>query len=189
MTAFNPVPGMQSSPRNGRTVGWLDCVLLCLLACSFLSLVIGVTAPILQVQKRVVFSVIGLRFPVLDVKNEVTIVGAIHDLCISNGLVLGIIILTASIILPGTKMIAVGIVWSQWRCRGWRSDKALRALSIASKWSLTEPVVLGITVVACKLSDDLKVTLTYGSAFFLISIFGSILATEVVKRTVIHSRN
>ena len=167
----------------------LDAVLLCLLVGSFFSLILGITVPILQVEKRVTLSVMGMRFPVLDVKNEVTIVGTVHDLCISNGIALGVTILTASILLPAMKMIAVGIVWTQWRCRRWRNDKTLRALGIASKWSLTEPVVLGITVVACKLSDDLKVTLAYGSAFFLSSIFGSILATEVVKRIVRHTRN
>ena len=180
---------MQLLSHKRKTLGWLDVALICLLLGSFLSLLIGVTAPILQVQKRVVFSLIGMHIPVLDVKKDVSILGTVHDLFFSDGLVLGLTILIASFILPGMKMIAVGLVWAQWRLQGFQSGKALHALGIATKWSLTEPVVLGITVVACKLSADLKVTLAHGSVFFIFSIFGSILAAEVVKRTITHTPN
>jgi uncharacterized paraquat-inducible protein A len=162
----------------------LDALILGLLGAALLCLEWGVTTPILQLQKCVTFRLLGLTIPILNATNQVTILGAVSDLLGSESIVLGATILLASVILPLAKTLTVGAVWIAWRFGFPGSGLLLRILGLASKWSLTEPFALGVTIVACKLGADLRVTLGPGAAFFLLSIFGSIVATEIVRRIV-----
>ena len=81
----------------------------------------------------------------------------------------------------------IAAVWINSRRRRRTSDHLMRLLCTASKYRLTEPFAIGLTIVALKLGSELEVTIGPGCAYFLTSIFASIGASEVVRRFIIPS--
>ena len=168
--------------QSRRLTRFVDAMLLVLIAGSLFCLAVGVSIPILELQKKIDFTLLGISVPIVNVRNEVTILGAISELLQSHSLVLGAVILLASILLPLGKNLVIATVWIRWRRGHLLSGRLPRMMTAASRFSLTEPFAIGVTIVAMKLGPELQVKLGPGCAYFLTSVFASIAATEIVRR-------
>ena len=129
-----------------------------LLLCSLVALVIGVTAPLLTLQK--------LYF----IENTISLISTIQALYRDQEWMLFSIILIFSLCVPVIKIISLVLITNVEYNPGSLLDKSLSLIETLGKWSMLDVFVVALLLVSVKLGALAKVEVHYGLYVFAFSV-------------------
>lgn len=129
-----------------------------LLLCSLVALVIGVTAPLLTLQK--------LYF----IENTISLISTIKSLYNDREWLLFIIILVFSLVIPVIKITSLLLITNLDYNPGSALDKTLSLIETLGKWSMLDVFVVALLLVSVKLGALAKVEVHYGLYVFAASV-------------------
>jgi paraquat-inducible protein A len=143
-----------------------------LIAASSLLLAVGLSLPLMTVEKSVLWR---------HWENTYSVVTGIVNLAHEGDWLLSFIIFFFSIVFPVAKLTALWVIWAI------RLDEDSRAsllhwLALLGKWSMLDVFVVAIMVVAAKLRTLTTVTPQVGVYVFGLSIIVSMLTTQYVEQ-------
>ncbi|PID46311.1 MAG: paraquat-inducible membrane protein A [Proteobacteria bacterium] len=129
-----------------------------LLICSLIALVIGVTAPLLTLQK--------LYF----IENTISLISTIQTLYTENEWLLFTVIALFSLCIPVIKIISLLLIVNIGYQPGSFLDKALSLIETLGKWSMLDVFIVALLLVSVKLGALAKVQVHYGLYVFAFSV-------------------
>ena len=129
-----------------------------LLLCSLVALVIGVTAPLLTLQK--------LYF----IENTISLISTIQVLYRDHEWMLFTIITLFSLCVPVIKIISLLLITNVEYKTGSALDKSLSLIETLGKWSMLDVFVVALLLVSVKLGALAKVEVHYGLYVFAASV-------------------
>jgi len=129
-----------------------------LLLCSLVALVIGVTAPLLTLQK--------LYF----IENTISLISTIKSLYNDKEWLLFVIILLFSLVIPVIKITSLLLITNLDYNPGSPLDKTLSLIETLGKWSMLDVFVVALLLVSVKLGALAKVEVHYGLYVFAASV-------------------
>ena len=129
-----------------------------LLLCSLVALVIGVTAPLLTLQK--------LYF----IENTISLISTIQALYRDQEWMLFSVILIFSLCVPVIKIISLLLITNVEYSPGSLLDKSLSLIETLGKWSMLDVFVVALLLVSVKLGALAKVEVHYGLYVFAFSV-------------------
>jgi len=128
-----------------------------LLLCSLIALVIGVTAPLLTLQK--------LYF----IENTISLISTIQTLYTDKEWGLFIIIAVFSLCIPVIKIVSLLLITNVDYQRHSFLDKLLSLIETLGKWSMLDVFVVALLLVSLKLGALANVKVHYGLYIFAFS--------------------
>jgi paraquat-inducible protein A len=134
------------------------------------SLVLGLTLPIVSIQKLILF------------RDEYSILGAIGDLFASGEVFLGLVVLAFSVVFPVAKLVVTDFIWRGCPLEDQGIKRALKLLAWVSRWSMLDVLVVGLLVFSAKASGMANATSQPGLYFFAAAVGGSAAASALLKR-------
>jgi len=129
-----------------------------LLVCGLVTLFIGVTAPLLTLQK--------LYF----IENTISLVSTIKTLYIEQEWLLFFVISIFSLCIPAIKLISLLLITNLAYRKGSILDKTLSLVETLGKWSMLDVFVVALLLVSLKLGALAKVEVHYGLYMFTASV-------------------
>ncbi len=129
-----------------------------LLLIALASLVIGLTAPLLTLEKMYFF------------ENTVSLLSTIQELFEQGEWFLFIIIGIFSLCVPLLKITSLLLILNLNYAKGSFLDKALHIIEIIGKWSMLDVFVVALLLVSVKLGALAKVEVHYGLYAFALSV-------------------
>ncbi|PWQ99094.1 paraquat-inducible protein A [Leucothrix pacifica] len=129
-----------------------------LLLCSLVALVIGVTAPLLTLQK--------LYF----IENSISLISTIQVLYRDQEWLLFSIISVFSLCVPVIKIVSLLLITNVEYRPGSLLDKSLSLIETLGKWSMLDVFVVALLLVSVKLGALAKVEVHYGLYVFAFSV-------------------
>ncbi|PWQ99001.1 paraquat-inducible protein A [Leucothrix arctica] len=129
-----------------------------LLLCSLVALVIGVTAPLITLQK--------LYF----IENTISLISTIQTLYIDKEWLLFFVIAIFSLCIPVIKIISLLLITNVEYKTGSFLDKSLSLIETLGKWSMLDVFVVALLLVSVKLGALAKVEVHYGLYIFTASV-------------------
>ena len=129
-----------------------------LLLCSLVTLVIGVTAPLLTLQK--------LYF----IENTISLMSTIRALHQGSEWLLFFVIAIFSLCIPAIKIVSLLLITNVEYQPGSFLDKSLSLIETLGKWSMLDVFVVALLLVSVKLGALAKVEIHYGLYMFTISV-------------------
>ena len=129
-----------------------------LLLCSLIALVIGVTAPLLTLQK--------LYF----IENTISLISTIQVLYADQEWLLFSVITVFSLFVPIIKIVSLLLITNIDYQPGSLLDKSLSLIETFGKWSMLDVFVVALLLVSVKLGALAKVEVHYGLYAFALSV-------------------
>lgn len=129
-----------------------------LLICSLIALVIGVTAPLLTLQK--------LYF----IENTISLISTIQALYNDQEWLLFTVIAVFSLCVPIIKIVSLLLITNVEYQPGSFLDKSLSLIETLGKWSMLDVFVVALLLVSVKLGALAKVEVHYGLYVFAFSV-------------------
>ena len=129
-----------------------------LLVCSLVTLVIGVTAPLITLQK--------LYF----IENTISLISTIKTLYMDKEWLLFFVIAIFSLCIPAIKIVSLLLITNVEYKQGSFLDKSLSLIETLGKWSMLDVFVVALLLVSVKLGALAKVEIHYGLYMFTISV-------------------
>lgn len=142
---------IKNHPKQGILI---NLSLMLALAC----LVVGVTAPLLTLEKMYFF------------ENTVSLVSTIKGLFIQKEWFLFIVIAVFSLVVPVIKIAGLVLILNLEYAKGSFWDKTLHVIEIIGKWSMLDVFVVALLLVSVKLGVLAKVEVHYGLYAFAASV-------------------
>lgn len=142
---------IQKHPKQGIIINLL---LMLSLAC----LVIGVSAPLLTLEKMYFF------------ENTVTLISTIKGLFIQKEWFLFIVIAVFSLCVPVIKIAGLVLILNLEYAKNSFLDKTLHIIELIGKWSMLDVFVVALLLVSVKLGVLAKVDVHYGLYAFATSV-------------------
>ncbi len=140
-----------------------------LLVVSSALLLLGLSLPILNVEKMVLW------------KNSYSVFTGIVGLWEQHEYLLAAVLFFFSFVFPVAKLTVLAVVWYV-RLPEARRATALRWLGLLGKWSMLDVFVVAILIVAVKLGPLAQVQPKPGIYFFCAGILGSMVTTMLVEQ-------
>lgn len=141
-----------------------------LITIAAFSFALGITLPLLELARL---------FFLTDRPSLLTIV---TQLFAAGDFALGFLIGTVSLILPGIKLLALSAMISAKNLNAKWGHRASMALSVISKWSMLDVMLVALAVFAAKTSGLATAISQPGLWFFALSTLASAIAASIVKR-------
>lgn len=138
-------------PKQGIVI---NVLLLLALAC----LVIGVTAPLLTLEKMYFF------------ENTVTLTSTVKGLFIQKEWFLFFVIAIFSLCIPVIKIVGLVLILNLEYTKNSFLDKTLHIIELVGKWSMLDVFVVALLLVSVKLGVLAKVEVHYGLYMFATSV-------------------
>lgn len=129
-----------------------------LLMLALASLVIGVSAPLLTLEKMYFF------------ENTVTLLTTIKGLFLQKEWFLFIVIAVFSLCIPVLKIAGLVLILNMHYAKGSFLDKTLHIIELIGKWSMLDVFVVALLLVSVKLGVLAKVDVHYGLYAFAASV-------------------
>jgi len=129
-----------------------------LLLCSLIALIVGVTAPLLTLQK--------LYF----IENTISLISTIQVLYSDNEWLLFIIISLFSVCIPIVKIVSLLLITNVDFEPKTFLDRMLSLIETLGKWSMLDVFVVALLLVSLKLGALAKVEVHYGLYVFAFSV-------------------
>lgn len=129
-----------------------------LLMCSLVALIIGVTAPLITLQK--------LYF----IENTISLVSTIQVLYQDNEWLLFFVIAIFSLCIPIIKIVSLLLITNVEYEQGSFLDTSLSLIETLGKWSMLDVFVVALLLVSVKLGALAKVEIHYGLYVFTVSV-------------------
>ena len=142
---------IQTFPKQGIVI---NILLLASLAC----LIIGITAPLLTLEKLYFF------------ENTVSLMSTVKELFHQKEWFLFIVIALFSLCIPILKITGLVLILNAAYLKGSFLDKTLHIIEIISKWSMLDVFVVALLLVSVKLGVLAKVEVHYGLYTFAASV-------------------
>lgn len=142
---------IRTHPKQGI---FLNMLLLLALAL----LVIGVSAPLLTLEKMYFF------------ENTVTLISTVKGLFIQKDWFLFIVIAVFSLCVPVIKIAGLVLILNMEYAKNSFLDKALHVIELVGKWSMLDVFVVALLLVSVKLGVLAKVEVHYGLYAFAASV-------------------
>ncbi len=136
-----------------------------LLLIALISLVIGITAPLMTLEKLYFF------------ENRISLIGAVTQLFEKKEWILFVVIGLFSLCLPFIKITSLMAILHIPHQGNTFLDKLLRWIEHWGKWSMLDVFVVALLLVSVKLGALAKVTVHYGVYVFA----GSVILTMIVS--------
>ncbi|MDH5750629.1 MAG: paraquat-inducible protein A [Rhodospirillales bacterium] len=153
------------SPRD-KALG--HAILLC-----FLLWILGITVPLMTVEKVFIFSD---TYALVDF--------AIALFKAEEWFIMALVVLFAGVI-PCLKFDQMYRVWRRYDVQGGEAERTLKRIEVISKWSMGDVFVVAIGVVIGKTSGFLtNATVEPGFYIFTASVLGSMVISLLLKRSV-----
>jgi paraquat-inducible protein A len=170
MSAEETAPKKRSTPTQSKGTIWEHIIINCLLWISFLTLAIGIFAPVMTFKKLIFY------------KNTFSIHSGLVTLFKEGEYILFLIIFVFAILFPVVKIFLLGLIhyfrlWPQEKMK-----KLLHYLSLVSKWSMLDVFIVALLVVIVRLGITGKVEVRWGLYVFAVSVILSTLATQRLTR-------
>lgn len=141
-----------------RTFPKQGIIINILLLASLTSLVIGITAPMLTLEKLYFF------------ENTVSLFSTVQELFHQKEWFLFIIVALFSLCIPIIKITGLVLILNAEYTKGSFFDKALHIIEIIGKWSMLDVFVVALLLVSVKLGVLAKVEVHYGLYAFAASV-------------------
>jgi len=141
-----------------RTFPKQGIIINILLLVSLASLVIGITAPMLTLEKLYFF------------ENTVSLFSTVQELFHQKEWFLFIVIALFSLCIPIIKITGLVLILNTEYEKGSFFDKALHIIEIIGKWSMLDVFVVALLLVSVKLGVLAKVEVHYGLYAFAASV-------------------
>lgn len=159
-----------STPTQSKGTIWEHIIINCLLWISFLTLAIGIFAPVMTFKKLIFY------------KNTFSIHTGLVTLFKEGEYILFLIIFVFTILFPVVKIFLLGLIhyfrlWPQEKMK-----KLLHYLSLVSKWSMLDVFIVALLVVIVRLGITGKVEVRWGLYVFAVSVILSTLAIQRLTR-------
>jgi paraquat-inducible protein A len=129
-----------------------------LLIATLITLVIGITAPLLTLEKFYIF------------ENQITLISAVEQLYEKKEWLLFTVFGLFSICLPFVKITSLLAILHIPHNSGTILDKILRGIEQIGKWAMLDVFVVALLLVSVKLGALAKVTVHYGVYVFAASV-------------------
>lgn len=142
---------IQTFPKQGIII---NILLLASLAC----LIIGITAPLLTLEKLYFF------------ENTVSLMSTVKELFHQKEWFLFIVIALFSLCIPILKITGLVLILNAAYLKGSFLDKTLHIIEIIGKWSMLDVFVVALLLVSVKLGVLAKVEVHYGLYTFAASV-------------------
>lgn len=142
---------IQTFPKQGIVI---NILLLASLAC----LIIGITAPLLTLEKLYFF------------ENTVSLLSTVKELFHQKEWFLFIVIALFSLCIPILKITGLVLILNAAYLKGSFLDKTLHIIEIIGKWSMLDVFVVALLLVSVKLGVLAKVEVHYGLYTFAASV-------------------
>ncbi len=146
---------MKSLLRLFPTQGIIINLLLLL---AFVSLIVGVTAPLLTLEKLYFF------------QNTVSLYTTVTALFVQREWFLFLVIAIFSLCIPIIKIISLFFVLNLRYAKGSFLDRTLHVIELIGKWSMLDVFVVALLLVSVKLGVLAKVEVHYGLYAFAASV-------------------
>ena len=143
-----------------------------LLLLAFGVLVVGLSLPILTVEKTMLWR---------HWENHYSVFRGVMELAIHGDWLLALILFFFSMVFPFAKLGTLAVIWFRPLSEQDRLD-TLRWLGILGKWSMLDVFVVAVLIVAAKLRDLTQVSPRIGIYLFGLAIVLSMLSTMRVER-------
>lgn len=158
---------VRKHPKQGILINLL---LLVALVC----LVIGVTAPLLTLEKMYFF------------ENTVTLLSTVQGLFVQREWFLFIVIAVFSLCIPAIKIAGLVLILNMEYAKNSFLDKTLHIIELVGKWSMLDVFVVALLLVSVKLGVLAKVEVHYGlyafATFVLMSMSLSLWIYTLSKK-------
>ena len=159
---------IQNYPKQGILIN-----LLLLVALS--SLIVGVSAPLLTLEKLYFF------------ENTVSLFSTVMELFTQQEWFLFFVIAIFSLCIPIIKIVSLILIINVSYTKGSFLDKALHIIEVIGKWSMLDVCVVALLLVSLKLGVLAKVDVHYGlyafAASVLLTIFLSFWISSLSENT------
>lgn len=159
---------IQNYPKQGILIN-----LLLLVALS--SLIVGVSAPLLTLEKLYFF------------ENTVSLFSTVMELFTQQEWFLFFVIAIFSLCIPIIKIVSLILIINVSYTKGSFLDKALHIIEVIGKWSMLDVFVVALLLVSLKLGVLAKVDVHYGlyafAASVLLTIFLSFWISSLSENT------
>ena len=142
---------IRKHPKQGIVINLLLMLALALL-------VIGVTAPLLTLEKMYFF------------ENTVTLISTVKGLFLQKDWFLFIVIAVFSLCIPVIKIAGLVLILNMEYAKNSFLDKTLHIIEIVGKWSMLDVFVVALLLVSVKLGVLAKVEVHYGLYAFATSV-------------------
>jgi len=142
---------MNKYPKQGII---MNLLLLLALGC----LIVGVTAPLLTLEKMYFF------------ENTVSLLTTVKGLFVQKEWFLFFVIAIFSLCIPAIKITGLVLILNLKYEKGSFWDKALHIIEIVGKWSMLDVFVVALLLVSVKLGVLAKVEVHYGLFMFAVSV-------------------
>lgn len=149
---------IRTYPKQGTIINLLLLVALA-------SLVVGLTAPLLTLEKMYFF------------ENTISLISTIEELFLQKEWFLFIVIALFSLCVPAIKIASLVLILNLEYSKGSFLDRALHVIEVIGKWSMLDVFVVALLLVSVKLGILAKVEVHYG----LYAFAASVLLTMVLS--------
>ncbi len=150
----------------------LSMLLPLLLLSALGTLILGLTIPILRVEKFFLF------------EDLISIVGAIDELARSGEYLLALVILLFSVVFPTIKIFVADYIWRARNVEHRSVQKAVKLIDFLGKWSMLDVFIVGMIVISAKSSGMANATSQPGMYYFGASVICSMLGVILLKRSI-----
>ena len=141
-----------------------------LLLCSSISFALDFYYPLFSVRKIWIFS------------NTVTLASSISALFHEKDYLLAAVVTIFAIIFPAVKLLSL---WWLWTFSSTHKLKAhLGWISTLSKWAMLDVFMVALMIVAFKLSSMIKISISTGMVFIIITVILSKLTAYIIDKIV-----
>ncbi|MFD2205467.1 paraquat-inducible protein A [Kiloniella antarctica] len=154
-----------------RATGLSKLIPLLLLG-AVISLIAGLTIPILKVEKFFLF------------EDLISIVGAIEQLARSGEYLLSFVILLFSVVFPTMKIMVADYVWRARSVEHKSVQRAVKLIDLLGKWSMLDVFIVGMIVISAKSSGMANATSQPGMYYFGASVICSMFGVVLLKRAI-----
>ncbi|MEE9303689.1 MAG: paraquat-inducible protein A [Thiotrichaceae bacterium] len=141
-----------------------------LLLVALISLVVGITAPLMTLEKLYFF------------ENRISLIGAVSQLFEKKEWILFIIIGLFSLCLPFIKIASLMAILHIPHQGNTFLDRLLRWIEHWGKWSMLDVFVVALLLVSVKLGALAKVTVHYGVYVFAVSVILTMIVSFWIDR-------
>jgi len=136
------------------------------------TLFVGLTIPILRVEKFFLF------------EDLISISGAIGQLADSGEYLIAGIILLFSVIFPTIKILVANYIWRARSVDHKSVKRAVKLIDLLGKWSMLDVFIVGMIVISAKSSGMANATSQPGMYYFGASVICSMVAVILLKRAI-----
>ena len=143
-----------------------------LLVASIVLLVIGLSLPLMEVEKKMLWKVW---------KNEYSVFSGTLSLARQGQLFLAAILFFFGLVFPFGKLAALAVLWFMPMAEKNR-EKVLRWLSVLGKWSMLDVFVVSILIVLVKLGSVVQIIPRGGVYVFAMAILVSMITNLYLGR-------